>query len=196
MSEVSAALSQCRVAAEQWAHAERAGSIISQPSPLGRGCPSGDGRVRGNLIQAPIKKIVMQKYKTESVSVSLDAYIDDDGSLNMEGQDIGDSVEKYWGDSDYEHFLYVKKEDKEKIPLLLLKERFASMTDFLKWLDEKGLPAAPGDTAPDFETHLNTHLDYQDTILLFLLKEQFTTMSDFMAWLNERKIAKEFGSWA
>jgi hypothetical protein len=60
-------------------------------------------------MQAPIKKIVMQQYKTESVSVSLDAHVDDDGSLNLEGQDIGETVEKYWGDSDYEYFLYVKK---------------------------------------------------------------------------------------
>ena len=60
-------------------------------------------------MQAPIEKIVMQQYKTESVSVSLDAHVDDDGSLNLEGQDIGETVEQYWGDSDYEYFLYVKK---------------------------------------------------------------------------------------
>lgn len=147
-------------------------------------------------MQAPIKKIAMQKRETESVSVSLDAHIDDDGSLNLEGQDIGDSVEKYWGDSDYEYFLYVRKEDKEKIPLLLLKERFASMSEFVKWLDEKDLPGAPDASAPEFRAYLNTHLDYQDTILLLLLKEQFKTMSDFMAWLDERRIPKEFGSWA
>ena len=137
----------------------------------------------------------MQHYKTESVSVHLDARIDDDGSLNLEGKDIGDSVEKYWGDSDYEYFLYVKKEDKEKIPLLLLKERFGSMSDFLKWLNEKGISGAPGGAAADFEAYLNEHADYTDTILLLLLKERFTTMSDFMAWLDERKIPKEFGSW-
>jgi len=146
-------------------------------------------------MQAPIKKIVLQHFRTESVSVHLDAYIHDDGSLNLEGQDIGDSVEKYWGDSDYEYFLYVKKEDKEKIPPLLLKERFGSMSEFLKWLDEKCIPDAPSGTAPDFETCLNTHFDYQDTILLLLLKERFTTMSDLMAWLDERRIPKEFGSW-
>ena len=143
-----------------------------------------------------MKKIVMQQYKTQSVPVSLDAYIDDDGSLNMGGQDIGETVEKYRGDSDYEYFLYVKKEDKQKIPLLLLKERFGSMADFLKWLDEKGIPGAEGGAARDFETFLNAKPDYNDTILLFLLKEQFKTMSDFMAWLDERKIPKEFGSWA
>ena len=147
-------------------------------------------------MQAPIKKIVMQQYKTESVLVSLDAGIDDDGSLNLEGQDIGDSVEKYWGDSDYEYFLYVKKENKEKIPLLLLKERFGSMADFLKWCDEKGIPGAHGGTSRAFEIFLNDHADYADTILLLLFKEQFKTMSDFMAWLDERRIPKEFGSWA
>ncbi len=137
----------------------------------------------------------MQHYKTESVSVHLDARIDDDGPLNLEGQDIGDSVEKYWGDSDYEYFLYVKKENKEKIPLLLLKERFGSMSDLLKWCDEKGIPGAAGSEAADFETFRGANPDYSDTILLLLLKEQFKTMSDFMAWLDERKIPKKFGSW-
>ena len=146
-------------------------------------------------MEKPIKKIVMQKCQTESVAVYLEAHVDDDGSLNLEGQDIGDSVEKYWGDSDYEYFLYVKKENKEKILPLLMKERFVSMSDFVNWLGEKGIPGAPSGTARDFETYLTTHLDYQDSILLLLLKERFTTMSDFMVWLDERRIPKEFGSW-
>lgn len=146
-------------------------------------------------MQAPIKKIVMQHYKTESVSVHLDASVDDDGSLNLEGQDIGDSVEKYWGDSDYEYFLYVQKENKEKILPPLLRERFGGMPDFLKWLEEKGIPSAEGAAARDFETFLTANPDYIDTILLFLLKEQFKTMSDFMAWLDAHLIPKGFGSW-
>ncbi|MFB3923758.1 MAG: hypothetical protein ACE145_18695 [Terriglobia bacterium] len=144
-------------------------------------------------MQPPIKKIVMQKYETGNVRVTLEAHVDDDGSLNLEGYDIGDFVEKHWGDSDYEYFLFVKKENKEKILPLLLKDRFGSMSEFQKWLDEEAIPSAP---APDFEAFLAANPEYNDTILLLLLQEQFQTMSNFMTWLDERNIPKEFGSWA
>lgn len=90
----------------------------------------------------------------------------------------------------------MKKENKEKIPLLLPKERFCSMADFEEWLDEKGIPGAQSGAAGDFEAFLTANQNHQDTILLWLLKEQFTTMSDFMGWLDAHRIPKEFGSWA
>lgn len=51
-------------------------------------------------MQDPIRRIVIQQYKIASGSVYLEARVDDDGSLNLEGQDIGPAVEKHWGDSD------------------------------------------------------------------------------------------------
>jgi len=143
----------------------------------------------------PLTRITMQDYKTDKVSVFLEAYIDADGTLILSGQDIGSAVEEYWGDSHYEYFLHEKKADKEKIPLLLVKERFTDMPDFLKWLSEKGIPGGPGWGKSDFETYLDGKADYKDTVLLWLLKERFSTMSDFMTWLNEKNIPKEFGSW-
>jgi hypothetical protein len=144
----------------------------------------------------PLTGIVMQNFVTENVSVHLEAHINTEGDLVLSGQDIGSTVKECWGDSDYEYFLDVKKADKEKIPPLLLKERFSSLPDFLKWREEKGIPVQPDWDGRDFDSFLDSHADYRDTILLWLLKERFTTMSDFMTWLDEKKIPKEFSSWA
>lgn len=70
----------------------------------------------------------------------LTAYIDKDGSLLLDGYDIGDSVLKAWGDSDYEYWRRVRPEFLDIILLELLKERFDSDVKFHDWLQEKGIP--------------------------------------------------------
>jgi hypothetical protein len=140
--------------------------------------------------------IVMQSFATENVSVHLEACINTEGDLVLSGQDVGRTVKECWGDSDYEYFLEVKKADKEKVPSPLLKERFSSMPDFLKWLEEKDIPVRADWDGRDFDTFLDCHADYRDTVLLWLLQERFTTMSDFMAWLDEKKIPNKFFSYA
>jgi hypothetical protein len=88
-----------------------------------------------------IKKIVLQKHRTDDVSVHLTASIDEKGDLVLEGYDIGKFVEDHWGDSDYEYWLRIDKDYKDTILLWLIKERFLSDSDFRKWLDEKGVPS-------------------------------------------------------
>lgn len=147
-------------------------------------------------MQTPLTAIVMQNWASEDVSVYLEAHINPEGDLVLSGQDIGRTVKECWGDSDYEYFLDVKKADKEKIPPLLLRERFSTLPDFRKWLEEKGIPVRADWDGRDFDSFLDCHADYRDTVLLWLLQERFTTMSDFMAWLDDKKIPKEFFSYA
>jgi hypothetical protein len=71
-------------------------------------------------------------YYTDSV------YIRDDGLLHVNSFDYGPEVERLWGD-DYEYDIYVEKEWKDSILLLLLQEKFKSTSDFKKWLDSKGV---------------------------------------------------------
>ncbi len=47
--------------------------------------------------------------------MTVEAYFDDDGSLVVEGYDIGKTVEDYWGDSDYEYTTTVSPEELEKL---------------------------------------------------------------------------------
>jgi hypothetical protein len=50
-----------------------------------------------------------------ATSVSVTAYIKDDGAILVEGYDIGEAPSEYWGDSDYEYLVYVNQEYKDKL---------------------------------------------------------------------------------
>jgi hypothetical protein len=92
------------------------------------------------MMREPIKKIKLMEFKTERDSRYLDAKIDNDGNLVLEGYDIGDSVEEFWGDSDYEYWLTVSQEYKDTVLLLLIQERFESSSEFKMWLESKEIP--------------------------------------------------------
>jgi hypothetical protein len=147
-------------------------------------------------MQTPLTALILQNRVSENVSVYLEARIDPEGDLLLSGHDVGRTVKECWGDSDYEYFLEVKKADKEKVPPLLLRERFSSMPEFLKWAGGKNIPVRADWDGRDFETFLDAHTDYRDTVLLWLLQERFSTMSEFMAWLDEKKIPNKFFSYA
>ena len=63
--------------------------------------------------------------------------INDKGDLIMEGYDSGDSVEKFWGDFDYEFWITIKENDVPSVLLWLIKERFNTSTEFKNWLINK-----------------------------------------------------------
>jgi hypothetical protein len=51
---------------------------------------------------AVMDKIMLFHMENPQVKVTIEAYFDGE-SLVIDGYDIGDFVEKYWGDSDYEY---------------------------------------------------------------------------------------------
>ena len=61
-------------------------------------------------------------------TTSIDADFNDAGHLIISGQDMGPSVEMFWGDSDYEYYLGISSEDVNKLCLVLLKEGFNSIS--------------------------------------------------------------------
>jgi hypothetical protein len=76
----------------------------------------------------------------------LEIYIDETGNLVFEGYDIGDAVERYWGDSDYEYWLTIKTEHLPTVLLSLIKEcfdhnLFKNDSEFRSWLDKNGIPS-------------------------------------------------------
>ena len=73
-------------------------------------------------------KKVVTLYKSEGprVSVTLRVYIHHEtNDLIIEGQDIGSSVEEYCGDSDYEYWLIIPAQDKQKLLAAILAEQFS-----------------------------------------------------------------------
>jgi hypothetical protein len=53
-----------------------------------------------------VNKITLYQFKSPSINIYIEAYFDD-GKLVIEGQDIGETVEEVWGDSDYEYSVTV-----------------------------------------------------------------------------------------
>ncbi len=64
-------------------------------------------------------------------SVYIDAEINDQGSLVVSGQDVGKAPEEYWGDSDYEYWVVVAKEHKDRVRRALSEREFGG--DSLSW---------------------------------------------------------------
>lgn len=65
-----------------------------------------------------MSKIALYRHESEDISIYIDAYFED-SDLIIEGQDIGKTVEKWWGDSDYEYRLKVPASEACKLyPLL------------------------------------------------------------------------------
>lgn len=54
------------------------------------------------------KKIILYQFKSENISIHITARFEN-GDLIVEGYDIGKTVKDYWGDSDYEYMVTVKK---------------------------------------------------------------------------------------
>ncbi len=79
-----------------------------------------------------------------STSRLIHARIEDDGSLVVEGQDVGAAPEEWFGDSDYEFIVRVKAEDKDRVILALIEKlfrgRFRAVDEIREFLEEKGIP--------------------------------------------------------
>jgi hypothetical protein len=59
----------------------------------------------------------------------VDLMLKDDGSIVLEGQDMGPAVEQVWGDTDYEYWVRVAPPALPKLAFELLAEKFAGQLD-------------------------------------------------------------------
>lgn len=61
-----------------------------------------------------------------------------DGSFKLSGQDVGPAAEETWGRDEYEYTVRVSAEDKNRLLLELLKEKYQDTRcsqDFKTWLE-------------------------------------------------------------
>ena len=84
-------------------------------------------------------------YESEGeTSVFIDIKIDNEGDIVLSGQDIGKAPEEHWGDSDYEYWVVVNREQKDLLLLSLIQERFGgssqSFSNFKEYLIQKEIP--------------------------------------------------------
>lgn len=88
-----------------------------------------------------INEIILIDSRSERISVSLTARIDENGDLIFDGCDYGEFIKEQSGDYDYEYSLTVKAEYRDTILLNLIKDRFETYSEFKAWLDAKHIPA-------------------------------------------------------
>ena len=58
--------------------------------------------------------VILYQYSDEGISIQIEAGFEN-GDLVVEGYDIGKTVKEYWGDSDYEYAVRVRKPDLEQL---------------------------------------------------------------------------------
>ncbi len=68
-------------------------------------------------------KVSLYHYQTPDICIDIDASFLADGSLTVEGYDIGKTVSDAWGDSDYEYSLTIYPDEVKKLyPLFDIKK--------------------------------------------------------------------------
>jgi hypothetical protein len=69
-----------------------------------------------------MNRIILYQFEASWIKVKIEAYFDQE-NLIIEGYDIGDRVEEWYGDSDYEYTLVVSGDEVVKLyPLLEVNE--------------------------------------------------------------------------
>ena len=89
----------------------------------------------------PIKKIIIKYIKYKDGYSDLFAEISEKGDLVVDGCDAGELVEEMFGDWDYEYWLTIPEKFKDTIMLHLIKDRFSSVHEIEKWLDQLEIPS-------------------------------------------------------
>jgi hypothetical protein len=89
----------------------------------------------------PIRDVDLLREKSESLTRSVWASIQEDGSLFVGGQDSGPFKQEWLGGGEsYEYSATVSPEYRDTVLLLLIKERFKDYPEFEQWLKEQGIP--------------------------------------------------------
>ena len=112
--------------------------------------------------------------KRGKTSVYIDAKIEENGDLLISGQDVGELPSKFWGDLDYEYWLNVASENKDRV--------FKSL---IEYCDQVGIPAS--------STSRN-----KDEALLTLLEKVYggkvSAFGEFWDLMKDHGIPAEFFS--
>jgi len=125
------------------------------------------------------KEKTVQLYEERGeTSRYIDATITKDGDLVIMGQDVGKAPSEFWGDSDYEFWVYVPAKYKDDVRLALLDKLHA------------GNPKAV-DEFKDFES--------KDDVILKLLEKLYAgnpkAVDHFKDFMRSKGIHLAFDSW-
>ena len=93
--------------------------------------------------QPKAKSVSLYEQRGET-SRFIDAEINKDGDLVVSGQDVGKAPREFWGDADYEFWVFVRGEHKDDVLLALIEKLYSgsgsAVTDFREFLKSRGIP--------------------------------------------------------
>ena len=124
-------------------------------------------------------RIVLHHEKNERGSTTIDVRTSKNDSLTVGGYDLGPSVKRLMGRSDYEYDASIAAEDKFALYIALRKELFDSHDEFRAWLADNGVV--------DVEAEFNV-------LLLLMLKRLGLYPHAFASWAREHDIEVHFWS--
>ncbi len=128
--------------------------------------------------QSESKKVKLYEERGET-SRYIDAEITKDGDLVMTGQDLGKLPQEYWGDSDYEFWVYVPAKYKHDVHRVLLEKFHADN--------------------PSVVDHFKDS-NSTDDVILALLQKLYAgnpkAVDKFKDFIRSQGIPAEFDSWA
>jgi hypothetical protein len=78
-----------------------------------------------------------------ATKIFIDAVIGEGGDLVMEGQDVGAAPMQMFDDEDYEYWVTVRAEHKDRVLLGLMQQVFSdpsASSRFMEWLKKRGIP--------------------------------------------------------
>jgi hypothetical protein len=88
----------------------------------------------------PLRAITLIEQRFGNEYRFLGARLVENGDLLLEGQDIGDTPEQFFGEREYEYQYTIEAQHVPAVLLWLIKERFTSDIDFRTWLTEHNIP--------------------------------------------------------
>ena len=91
-----------------------------------------------------LDKVILCEERGET-SIFIDAEITADGTLQLSGQDLGTAPQEFWGDLDYEYWLVISADQKDRVLLALLEKVYKgdrrAVSNFQEFLKEREIPA-------------------------------------------------------
>jgi hypothetical protein len=162
------------------------------------------------------RKVQLYEVRGET-SVFIDAEINERGSLVVSGQDVGKAPKEYWGDSDYEYWVVVAEEHKDRLRRALTEREFGG--DNLSWRSiwKQVFPlfgtvfedlAIDREAFAQFLTSKGIPFDessgvigeeHKDALVLALMERAFggrlSAERDFLEFLKSERIPYQFDSW-
>lgn len=91
-----------------------------------------------------MKSVVMLVKEKGPTSIYIDVRITGEGDLLFSGQDLGEAPKKVFGDSDYEYWLRIAGDQKDRVLMALIEKLYRGnasvISEMQELLDSKGIP--------------------------------------------------------